>query len=516
MELPEIWKKTSLQKKCAILSTFIIGLFTHGPMMFNKFSKFDDIQFLFTGGVTFSSGRWMLYLAEKLKNMLFQDSIYGLPLPNIVFSFVCIAAALCILIDLFEIRSSNLCILLSGIFVSIPVVACMYGYMFTAQFFSFAILCAVLGAYLVLTQDQWYRILFGIILMACSVGIYQAYIPLMLCVFLFGLIKRFSDSETAGDRRRTFIRAGIIAVSCAGFLLLNTVVLNFFLKINHTELSGYKGIGIASRIPLSAYFHRAVFAYKEFFFPIRGSFYDTFPGGSRELYIFSIALTVIFFGIFLRSVFKKSKLNAVIVCLLGLFIPLAVNFIFVEVDETFCYVMMVYGYSMYFVFFIWIFEQIKDILPYYVKKIAKIVVVVLLCLIVITFSRFDNVCYMRLEMVQAQMTRYFSSLITRIQDTEGYRSSMQIVYIGHPQIHEDDTTIPEIRELNYVHVSPFWGFRQSINTEPWRDFMEQWSLFRAWESDPSEFEIMPEVQKMPHYPDAGSIRVIDGTLVVKF
>ena len=150
------------------------------------------------------------------------------------------------------------------------------------------------------------------------------------------------------------------------------------------------------------------------------------------------------------------------------------------------------------------------------QKTLGSIVTVTLVLIVVIFSRFDNVCYLRLEMVMAQTSRYYTSLITRIQSTDGYRSDMQIVYIGKPQILDDDTTIPEIQELNYIHVSPFFGFRESLSTEPWRDFMEQWSLFKAWETDPDEFISLPEVQKMPSYPNEGSIRVINDTLVVKF
>ena len=152
-----------------------------------------------------------------------------------------------------------------------------------------------------------------------------------------------------------------------------------------------------------------------------------------------------------------------------------------------------------------------------VGKTVQVAVNAALCLIVIIFARFDNVCYMRLEMIQSQTTRFYTSLITRMQDTDGYRASMQVAYIGKPQILEDDTTIPEVQELNHIHVSPYWGFRESISTEPWRDFMEQWLLFKAWETEESsEFENLPEVQAMPHYPNKGSIKVINDTLVVKF
>ena len=132
------------------------------------------------------------------------------------------------------------------------------------SFFSFSMLCAIWGAYLVLTKNQWYCIIFGILLMTCSVGIYQAYIPLSVCIFLFGLIKSFSVAETNLERRMVFIRMGLIAVSCVVFLALNTIILNFFLKIYNTKLDGYKGIGYATKIPLLLYFKRVLIAYQEF------------------------------------------------------------------------------------------------------------------------------------------------------------------------------------------------------------------------------------------------------------
>ena len=516
MEINQIWEKLSIQKRFAIVSTFLFGLIAHAPMMFNKFSKHDDIGFMFQGGVTFRSGRWMLFVLEKIKNFIFQDSVYNIPLTNSLVSFICLAISACILIDIFEIKSNNLCTLLAAVMVSIPVVTCMFGYMFIAQFFSIAILFAVLGSYLVLTEKRWYLILTGIILMACSVGVYQAYIPVMLCIFLFGLIKRYSEVKNNSERKGVFIRTGIIIFSCGAFLIVYKVVLNYFLHKNNIELSGYKGIGYATKIPLTIYFQRALFAYREFFLPKRGSFYDVFPGISRQLYMFSIVLSILLFITFVHGIAKKSKLNALIICLLGFFVPLAVNFIFVMVDETFCYVMMVYGYAMYFTFFIWLSEQVKRDFKQKISGYVKTIVTAMLCVIVFIFCRYDNLCYMKLEITQAQTTRFYTSLITRIQDVEGYDASMPVAFISHPQIHEFDTTIPEIQELNHIRISPFWGFRESINTEPWRAFMEIWGLFRAWETDSSKFEYLPEVQNMPSYPNDGSITIIDGTLVVKF
>ena len=116
MKSSGLWNRLNIGQKYAFVSTFIIGVLTHGMMLFNKYSFHDDLICIFQGGATFSSGRWMLFVAEKIKNLIFQDSLYSIPAFNGVFTFFCIAVSSCFLIDLFEIRSKYFSVLLSGIF----------------------------------------------------------------------------------------------------------------------------------------------------------------------------------------------------------------------------------------------------------------------------------------------------------------------------------------------------------------------------------------------------------------
>ena len=518
MDVLQYWKKMKIQKKCALISTFLFGILAHGPMIFNKFSNRDDLRYLFTGGVTVSSGRWMIYVIEKLKNYLFQDSVYSVPTINAIFTILCIAMSLWILIDLFDIKSQLFSILSGGLMVCIPVVACMMGNMYITQYFAIAILFAVSGAALISKGKKWYQLIIGILLAACSVGIYQAFIPTVLTILLLSLIKDFSVADCRAKFIETVKRSGIIAVSCLGFMLVYAGLLKFFCYFTHTELSGYKGIGTSTLIPLSEYLSRTILPYREFFFPERGTYYDVFPGGARLLYVCSVSLFIIFFCVVTWRTFQKFKPAGICSFLLGLLIPLSVNFIFVMVDPGYCYAMMVYGYAVYFIGFFWLCEKVQKPLKPGLKKIIEVVSAVIFGLILIVYWRFDNICYMRLEMYQSQMTRFCTELITRMQSTESYRSSMKVAYIGEPLVLETDTTVPEIDELNYIHVSPYFGFRQLLNTtEPWREFMKIWCEFQAWEVDnPGYFRSLPEVQAMPKYPDVGSIRVIEDTLVVKF
>ena len=53
----------------------------------------------------------------------------------------------------------------------------------------------------------------------------------------------------------------------------------------------------------------------------------------------------------------------------------------------------------------------------------------------------------------------------------------------------------------------------------WRDFMKFWTGFHMNEVDETTYEMLredPEIQAMPHYPNAGSIRIVDDIVVVNF
>ncbi len=46
--------------------------------------------------------------------------------------------------------------------------------------------------------------------------------------------------------------------------------------------------------------------------------------------------------------------------------------------------------------------------------------------------------------------------------------------------------------------------------------MKQWTGYNPQIVESSKYESIDEVKEMPHYPDKGSIRIIDKTVVVMF
>ena len=503
--------------KYAVLSTVIFGIFSQGMGLFNKYSNHDDLQYFFTGGATFTSGRWMLYWTERLEKLFHGDGLFSLPVINGGITILCLALVLCLLVDLFDLRSHAVITALGGIMVSIPVVTCMFGYMFISHFFGISLVLAVSGAYLILKKDEWYFIAAGILLMTCSAGIYQAYIPTILCVFLFGLIKQAYESDTREKCIGLYKKTGIAVFSIVLFIAAYLFLMNIFLDRYGLQLSSYKGMNSYADVSLSEYSQRILFAYKEFFaIPQQTTYYDVNlrPGIVLPLYLCLLAGFAVFYGVLACS--RKKKTMSFCLLLGGLLTPMAVNFIFIMSDPETCYAMMLYGKAVFFVFGAWIVERGVEKISFKASLILKRTFIVIMSMIVFAYARFDNVCYLRMDLIQSQAIRYFTGLVTRIQSTDGYNSFRYVSYINSPKPDFTDNSVNEISEFEKIRIPPYFDFLHTVGDSVWREFLRLWCGFSPHETDQSYFENLPEVQGMPHYPDEGSIKVIDETVVVKF
>ena len=123
---------------------------------------------------------------------------------------------------------------------------------------------------------------------------------------------------------------------------------------------------------------------------------------------------------------------------------------------------------------------------------------------------------MDMTLLQSAATRYFTTLITRIQSTEGYDTWKYVAYVGIPQPGRNDNSVENIQELDHINLLPVhYGLQNALKVS-WRNYMTYWCGFTAHEIDPHEIMNRPEVEAMPHYPEEGSIKVIDDIVVVKF
>lgn len=509
--MQKLFSKISTECRIGFISAFIWGIIAHGMALFNKFSFNDDIQ-LFYIGSTYQSGRWMLGIINDFHLKLFGWATYSMPLLNGLFSIMFIAIVVVIFIDLYNIKNKILCVAISGLLVVFPVITSLFGYMFTAPSYMFGLAIGVGGVWILCSYKRWYTYVIGILLCACCVGVYQAYIPVLISAIVIYMIKINveSDKEKIADY---FKEALYYIFACIGFLLTYIGINNFFLISYNQELLGYRGLNTLGATSLSGYVHRVILAYKEFFLPTLNNRIDMYPMGVLRFYKLLLLAIIFFSVILLVRLIRKDILKSIYVFVLMICIPLATNFIYVMCDIAEIHTLMVYGKVMLFVYVLWLANKCLEDKILCVQSVSKITILVIL-IVNIMYCRFDNACYLKAEFVQQQTISYYTMLSTQIKNCEGYRDELPVVFINWPGI--NDSSIKTADAFRDIKIIPYGDTSELIGNYAWQRFMEYWCGYCPTVLDAAPYQENEEVLAMPSYPDDGSIKIIDGVIVIKF
>ncbi|MDE5854548.1 MAG: hypothetical protein K2H19_05745 [Ruminococcus sp.] len=140
-----------------------------------------------------------------------------------------------------------------------------------------------------------------------------------------------------------------------------------------------------------------------------------------------------------------------------------------------------------------------------------------------SYCRYANINYLKAEYQQQRMISYFTVLITQIKSVDGYRDEIPVCYINPNN--KKDATLKELSNFELFYTSPNYGIEEGVNGmngnrktggDVWCYFMNDWCAFGPEVVDEEDFVDLPEVIDMPYYPDDGSIKIINDTVVVKF
>ena len=483
------------------------GLLAHGMVLFNKYSFHDDARYFNDVGVTYKSGRWMLGILGSLSANLLGSKNYSLPVVNGTITILCIAAIVYLLADSLRIQSKPLVILLCGSMVTFPSVTGTFSYMFTAPYYYAASLLGVVGAWIFHQKKNFVALLLCTVLMACSVGVYQANIPVFICTLLLYMMEDVRQSDMSW---KTFWKMALCnATVCIGFIAEYFLVNQYFLNQFGVVLTDYKGINHFGRTNLSNYIYRMLCGYGSFFYP--STAVEDFS--ARYIYTLLIVVTAIIAIFVLRKMYilKTPKGSQTLLILIAY--PIAACFVYLMVEPWDVHAVMTFGQAFAFALVVWFIDKYPEDRTKVEGALCKAAVALLGVLVTLNI-RYSNILYLKADVMQTQMISYYTTLITRIESVEGYTEDAQVVYIGEYDKHDK----------NFVGVSeyfddldlPTYKGELIFNDYAWKETMELWCGFAPELGDAAEFEGNAEVASMPCYPEQGSIRCIDGKIVVKF
>lgn len=507
------WIRFGKQSGCATAGqgAFLCGLLTHGFALVTILHNNDDIgQQPYGYGTGISSGRWLLTVLGDF----FRENGFGynLPLVNGLLFLLLIAATAAVVVSTLGIENRKSAALVGMLFSVFPSAVGTMFFRYTVVYYGLSLLMAVLAVWVL--ERKRCGFFLSACLMALSMGIYQAYIPLTIAMLVLLMIQRILK-ENCNFRAAILQGVYYCAVLLAG-LALYYLLLKGFLLVYGTELSDYNGVNAMGKLSLAALpglLKEAL--YSPLVLPLRDYCGLASMRWIRTAYagIYGISAVVAAY-ILLRRVKKVAMI--LLTGVLAVLLLVAVNFIIIMCPDGHIYTLMVYPFVLLGCVPLVLWECVgeEDWIRCWAGGIVGKVIAALLCLLIFCYGYNANVNYTASFYANRQTENYLNSIVVQVRMTDGFDTDKEWAFLG--KIQDPLLRTPwqyEVtnggNEAAYVLINretrPMWIWHYYGYFIP---FASDEKTEQLWSSD--------EVQQMPCWPDVGSIRNIGDTMVVKF
>ena len=499
--LEEYCRKIPQKCRLAFASALVSGLVAHMYMFTNKLPNYDDMAIRGVGA-TFRLGRWFLWILGAISYHL--DISYSLPWINGIVSLLLLSASAAIIVYLLNLKQNVTIVIISGLLVVFPSWTATYFFMFTAPYYALALLMSVLSVFLTVRFRK--GCITGVILLACSLGIYQAYLPFAasLCVTLLII----DILNTSMDIQESLKKALKYLCTLAAGVVLYYIIMKLSLIITHQQLADYKGVsrmGLFSVESIKSVLRAIVFN-------CFGAIWNNNIEISYNIVLkagYLISNLVILFCVFakvIRFVKDKEKLRGIFLLIMLCLFYLAVNSIYImSPEEDAVYSIMTYSYVFILILPLCLLDMImadKYVIIEYICKISGIVMV-------LTYCRFANAQYLSMDLSLRQAVSYFTTMITQIKSTDGYSDELPVAFAG------DNVEDRMLYENDIMDVFDMSGRDDVLAYVYSRENMLAYYCGFAPDYVTVDEINRNETDKMPCYPLEGSIKVVDGVIVIK-
>lgn len=502
--MKEKWKTPA---GTAVLAALICGVITHLFGLVTILHNYDDISQQPKGyGTGVTSGRWLLGMIGDVSELL--GGNYNLPTVNGLIFIVLLACAAAVMVLAFRISSRTMAACVGMLVVVFPPVFSAMTFRYTVIYYGIGFLMAVLAAWV----PGRFRLgwLYSALLIACSLGIYQAYVPVTISMMVLLLLQMTLSGQA--DWKKVLFQG----LRYCGMLLLGLAFYFPFLKaalaFYGTELSDYQGVNDMGRLTAAELVHQVRLAY---YLYLKTPFQD-FWGlvNVLPLKVLYLLLECVSAGLVVWLVYSQARSwqMAVLALLLCAVFPMAVCFVMIMCPKSDVYTIMLFAFVLVPCMPVVLLTCMPE--SGGLGRLLNKGVAAALVLMIASYAYQTNVQYSCMYFANRQMENYLSSLVTQVRMTEGFTSDKEWAFLGKI----DD---PLLR-CYWEYETDYGGleFTQSLlRRYSWDNWMYYYCGYMppmANEEKMDELTDAAEVRQMPCWPDAGSIRVIGDTVVVKF
>ena len=506
MDVKNQLQKPSFTAACTSLAA---GILTHCFGLVTILHNYDDIAQQPTGyGTGVTSGRWLLSLLGDFWEAI--GGNYNLPFVNGVLFLILIAASAGLLVSVFAIRRRTLAALTGALFSVFPAAFSTLAFRYTAVYYGLAVLLSVLAAW-ILPKKRW-GLLLSALCTACSLGIYQAYVPITIGIFVLLLLQQSLDPQA--NFRKLVLRGLYYCGALLLGLLLYFLLMKATLLLYGTQLSDYQGVNQMGKLSLQdlpGLVKEAV--YSVIMLPLKDYCGIASIPLLKGIYILLTALSALELAYLWLKHIRKPLLILFGLCMCLIF-PLAVNFIVIMCPDSWIYTLMVYSFVLLPIFPILLTERMTALSshPPLNCRSSKILAFIL-SILVGCYAYQTNVNYTALYYSNRQVENYLNSLIVQVRMAEGFDPSMKWAFIGEiedPLLHSYWQY-----EMSYGGIEPTQWMLQRYSWPEWIRNYYGYSIPMSDEAAVLALSQTEAVAAMPCWPASGSIQIIGDTVVIK-
>ena len=498
----------SQKYKDILLYSVILWMSAHGYRFMNNLYTADTLGSIFQDDIHWqrSLGRFMQPLTMIFRGCIVSPWLLG------VISIVFFSLSVYLISEILKIEDKLLLFVICGILsCNVTITCALAGYTPWIDIYMTALFFAVFGVYL-FTKDKPVFYILGMVSFAVSMGFYQAYICAAFVLFAIVYINELSEKkpDKAFWIRAVKTMAGVV-LSGGLYLALYKIVL----AIHHVdEAMSYNSLanmgakeGVTFGSLLAGTYERYVY-----YLIHQGTFVSTYLLGKKVdgawdilivLCVIAVAVMSLAGLVIINRKNRSSVLQIVLQAVLILCFPLFSNVIYI-ISNGMEYELMIYGIYFLYVLFAVILMKLID------KK--KMLFAALIPAFVLVWHSvvFSNQVYMKIDMEDREALSICTRIADDICETEGYVPGVTPVkVIGLLEFNEHHEPVMYLRDIR-IHGN----YNSPFNYPGSFPFYMNYYLNERMNF--TEEEISSEItDRMPDYPEQGSIAFVDDVLVIK-
>lgn len=509
----EKWGNNKVLFIKSMIFTFIWGLVTHGYMFLNNSISHDSLNEFINNEQTFAIKMAVGRIFVPYYQSIFRGDI-AVPWLSGILALIYIGFAVFLIAKMFGFHSNGKLLIISGIFAAnLTVISAATAYINDIDADMMAMLLAVISVWL--WKKYKYGFLVGIVPLVFTMGLYQSYLSVAITLVLFILILDLLQNKSFKSVTIFGLKA-VAMIASAG--LIYFISMKAILHFTATTISSGDYNSIDSILSLSfkeiialtvrIYYYTIV----KIFSPV--SFMPLTV--SRIVYGLMIIMagTVIIKKILGKEIKIKEK---ILILLLTALIPLGMNICEVLANGT-SHLLMHFSLWLVYLFVLLLIDKTVREKGSFLKNTRAYLCYAIILITLFSNVRMANICYLEKDYEKGANLSFYTELVNDMKEYDGYiQGETEVVFVGKPST---SIILPEkfeiVRSLTGMDYMPFVTgasvpsyfinyFKYVLMSPTVFANEEVWVAMRK--SD--------ETKQMSVYPAEGSMKMIDGKLVVK-